>query len=615
MKMKNIALFLLISTISLYAQDYKFAWISDTHIGYKNADEELDSVVQAINSFEDLSFTIISGDIGEKGRNDELETAKGILDKLKQPYYIIPGNHDTKWSESGAIKFTELWGDDKFYLEKDNDIYIGLNSGITWAGGGGHIKPEDIKWLEEKLADTDSTKNLFIVTHHPLNEDIDNYYQVTNLLAGHNLKMAMNGHGHANKISEFNEVPEVMTRSSLSKNNDSWGFTIVENSDSLTKFYEVERDRNPHYWGTVDRSKSVTIPVIDSTEFINYNADVKLNLDLEATFCALPVYYNGYFYTSDYSGIVSCFDSTGNMLWDFDAFGNIVSTPTIIDNYFIVGTAQGDLITLNATTGDQLQSIGFDEGITSQLISFEYSGTRQLILPKSTNSNACVVLGTSTGKVYCYDVETLQEYWTFEKPEGMIQTKPLHEGNKIIFGCWDSRIYCIDDRNGLLIWKWDEIKNFYYSPAACIPVDDGKKVYFTSPNKNVYAIDMKLGITSWHKDKYDAWESIGISEDRRLLFVKGFKDKLHVISNVTTNWMQIVKVNYGLDTMPGKIIEQNEKALFNAKNGNIYSVDRKYNHEKVLFMGSARTQSVQKISDELLMASNMDGRITIFSIK
>jgi len=44
---------------------------------------------------------VITGDITELGTNAQLKLAKQILDSLSIPWYIIPGNHDAGWSESG----------------------------------------------------------------------------------------------------------------------------------------------------------------------------------------------------------------------------------------------------------------------------------------------------------------------------------------------------------------------------------------------------------------------------------------------------------------------------------------------------------------------------------
>ena len=111
----------------------------------------------------------------------------------------------------------------------------------------------------------------------------------------------------------------------------------------------------------------------------------------------------------------------------------------------------------------------------------------------------------------------------------MIETKPLIFENKLIFGSWDGYLYCVDARSGVMIWKWTEDKDFYFSPAACLPVTDGDNVYITSPDKYVTAIDLLLGRTVWRKN-YNAWESIGITSDRKNLLIKSAKDKFFIVS-------------------------------------------------------------------------------------
>ena len=174
MKSKLLTLILLIFVSTFSAKETKFGWITDTHIGYKNADTELESIVKSINDLDEIQFVVVTGDVTETGKNSEFETAKEILDKLNKPYYIIPGNHDTKWSESGCTKFTELWNDDKFsFIEKSlpekeaGALFIGLNSGMPWRGGGGHLAPEDLIWLEDELSKADSGTDVYFFVHHP----------------------------------------------------------------------------------------------------------------------------------------------------------------------------------------------------------------------------------------------------------------------------------------------------------------------------------------------------------------------------------------------------------------------------------------------------------------
>lgn len=128
MKQFLLCSFLLLSIVT-FAQKkpFRFAFISDTHIGSPNggAEEDLRRTVADINAMDDIAFVVLTGDITELGTNRELATAKRILDSLDIPYYIIPGNHDTGWSESGGLSFNQTFGDDKFYFKHNGVHFIG----------------------------------------------------------------------------------------------------------------------------------------------------------------------------------------------------------------------------------------------------------------------------------------------------------------------------------------------------------------------------------------------------------------------------------------------------------------------------------------------------------
>src|SRR6185436_3120090 len=106
--------FLLFIVVNGYGQTkpFRFAFLSDTHIGSPNgsAEEELRRSVRDINTMKDIAFVVLTGDITELGTDQELQAARKILDSLTVPYHIIPGNHDTGWSESGGNSFTTFFG-------------------------------------------------------------------------------------------------------------------------------------------------------------------------------------------------------------------------------------------------------------------------------------------------------------------------------------------------------------------------------------------------------------------------------------------------------------------------------------------------------------------------
>src|SRR5215210_4600546 len=122
-------LILLVSSKAAFTQSFKFAFLSDTHIGIKNADEDLRRTVEDINADTSLKFVIITGDITELGTDEELLLAKNILSKLKKPLYVQTGNHDTNWSPTGGRAFNSIFGAGRFSFEFNRYLFIGTNAG------------------------------------------------------------------------------------------------------------------------------------------------------------------------------------------------------------------------------------------------------------------------------------------------------------------------------------------------------------------------------------------------------------------------------------------------------------------------------------------------------
>src|SRR5947209_5311534 len=198
--MKLLALlFCLLFSLSNFAQkkSFRFAFISDTHIGSPNggAEEDLRRTVADINSLKGVAFVVLTGDITELGKNVELVLAKRILDSLRVPYYIIPGNHDTGWSESGGLSFTQIFGNDKFHFVFNGIHFIGCASGPYVRMSDGHVPRSAVNWLDSTLKKIGDKDPIIFLNHYPLDNGLDNWYEVINRLKNKNTLLALCCHG------------------------------------------------------------------------------------------------------------------------------------------------------------------------------------------------------------------------------------------------------------------------------------------------------------------------------------------------------------------------------------------------------------------------------------
>lgn len=284
---------------------------------------------------------------------------------------------------------------------------------------------------------------------------------------------------------------------------------------------------------------------------------------------------------------------------------------TAADGFLSAATAQGDLSTIEIRNGDPLQTIGFGEVISTNLISINYSGNRRLMIPKSSNSNAAVVFGTATGNFFCMDMETLEEIWKNNSSTNAILGTPVVSNNKIIFFSTIGDIYCVDARDGILIWKYSN-KNTFDISKEFTPVTDGKTVFFNDVRGNTFALDINLGKLMWIKN-HNSGQSIGISKDLSNLYIKSRKDIFHIINSSNGKIIKSIGINYGEDHSISSPVQLGEFIFVPAENGKIYRVNNKYNYKTILNLGTAPVISLQIVDENKLLATNVNGRIVLFT--
>ena len=181
---------LLCATTVVSGKNFRFALISDLHVSPGSIGaKDLQLAVDQINATPGLDFVVVAGDLTEHGDRASLELVKEILSALTLPTYITSGNHETKWSESGATDFDRVFGADRFRFEYGGFLFLGFNTGPVIRMMEGHVAPQDISWLKEELDAYGTEKPVFLVTHYPMKRgDVDNWYTVTDLVRHYNIK-------------------------------------------------------------------------------------------------------------------------------------------------------------------------------------------------------------------------------------------------------------------------------------------------------------------------------------------------------------------------------------------------------------------------------------------
>jgi Icc protein len=159
------------------------AQISDFHLkpegilAYEVADTStsLKQAVAHINRFKPRpDVVLITGDLVDEGATESYQILKNIIDVLKSPYFIVPGNHDHKptlhatFPEHSYLKGNtkRALGSYMCYTVEDFPVrLIGLDT-VTPGEHGGGLTSERLSWLDRTLA-AKSDAPTVIFMHHP----------------------------------------------------------------------------------------------------------------------------------------------------------------------------------------------------------------------------------------------------------------------------------------------------------------------------------------------------------------------------------------------------------------------------------------------------------------
>lgn len=608
-----------------HAQKINFAFVSSPSIDKNRGTALLDTLVKTLNNIEDLDFVVIAGNLTTSGIDKEFVMLKSSLDKLTKPYYLLPNKRDFH-NANGWLFYNDTFSD-RFVIKKNNKIFIGLSPSIPLLNFN-HYTLENLDWINEVFDTIKLNEELYFFSSEEFNNSAINWKTILKELSEKNLKLIINGNCKKTELRNLFGYSVWDSAPSFRYNKKTFDFSLFEISNDSIKIYNKDKKIIAAFDKTIEIPKEK----IEVEDIQSFTSTILMKTNLNATMLTSCNYWNNKIYASDQSGLISCIDTTGKILWEYDTNGNIFGKSVLADRMIAAATFQGDLITLSAISGEQIQSIGFDDYITTDLLTINYSGEKELMIPKLTQSITAVVFGTASGKIYCYDLETLQEYWVNDYAKDMVASKLINIDNKIFYTSRDGFLYCLDARNGITIWRWKEKAKTDLSDSRILC--DGKRIFIVSQEGTLYAVNLLLGKLDWKIENYNIQPNIGISNNNKYIFAESMNNKFLIINSEKGKIEKEIKVDvstkvgetFAKGTNEGLLMEasnrtslsypiESPQGIIFSNNGFLYNLDSKYNITKCLFAGDAPLHPIEKISDDKFLVSNVDGTIIIFSLR
>ena len=532
---KRLAFFIAAVALSLAAQGgvVKLAILSDVHVTPGNANEgKLREAVAEINAV-DVDAVMLTGDLTNEGSDEQLRNIKGILDGIRHPFYIIPGNHENNWSQSACKTFNDLWGSDRFVFTIDNLVVVGMNCGPFMKMGDGHIKQEDLLWLDSTLnAMVKPGMRVLSVNHYPILADLDNYRAYVDILKKYPVVTHQCGHYHTWRLYETDGINGVMVRA-LDMGGDNYGYTlmtidldrqwiyvynkVIGNEPVVMFSYRINLD----YYSSAQPQLNNTVPAgFDIKRVVADNASIFTRVGVDSK--------NLYFGNS--LGYCKAVDkNTGEQRWQFKTDAMLFSRPTVSDKYIVLPTSDKRLVWLDKKSGKA---------------KWQYEANGPYVADGVVRDGVLYQGGYKTFQAW--DVKRHRLLWHYDSINNYCQAAPVVDGGDVIFGAWDTYLRSLNCRTGALQWQWNNTKNVnLYSPGNVVPVVTSDHVVIVAPDRVTTAIDRKSGTQLWReKNENNVRESLGRSADGSVAYAKTMDGEL-VAMSTGDNYQLLWKVDLG----------------------------------------------------------------------
>ena len=534
-------------SLAVQGRVVRLAILSDVHVTPGNANEgKLREAVAEINGT-DVDAVMLTGDLTNEGSDEQLLNIKGILDGITHPFYIIPGNHENNWSQSACKTFNDLWGSDRFVFTIDKLVVVGMNCGPFMKMGDGHIKQEDLLWLDSTLmAMVKPGMKVLSVNHYPILDDLDNCRAYVDILKKYPVITHQCGHYHHWRLYETDGINGVMVRA-LDMGNGNYGYTlmnidldrqwiyiynkVIGAAPELMYAYRINLD---YYTPQLEQHEYKLPALFDVQRVVADNASIFTRVGVDDK--------NLYFGNS--LGYCKAVDKqTGALRWQYKTDAMLFARPAVGNKFVVLPTSDRRLVWLDKKSG---------------MAKWQHDADGPYVADGIVKDGILYLGGF---KVFqAWDVKRHRLLWQYNDINNYCQAEPVIDGKDVIFGAWDTYLRCLDRRTGAMRWQWNNGKNVnLYSPGNVVPVVTPEHVVIVAPDRMTTAVDRKSGEQLWReKNDNKVRESLGHSADGKVAYAKTMDGEL-VAMSTGDKYQMLWKVDlgFGYEHAPCIVLEHN----------------------------------------------------------
>lgn len=245
-----------------------------------------------------------------------------------------------------------------------------------------------------------------------------------------------------------------------------------------------------------------------------------------------PVYRNGIGYAADLRGLVRAFDSrNGEPKWEKQLDVYITGGLSIIDDLLVIGTYDGEILTLNINTGN----VVWRTKVSSEVLS------------PAQGENHIIVVRTIDGKIHALESSVGKLLWTYSRSVPLLTLRgtstPAVKNGIVVVGMDNGKLTALTLQSGTELWETpitiakgrSELERLVDIDVSPIIIKD--VVYAVSYQGRIAAVQMESGKILWVRE-FSAYSGMAIDAYR--IYISDAESNLWALNrfNGSTLWKQ-----------------------------------------------------------------------------
>jgi outer membrane protein assembly factor BamB len=370
---------------------------------------------------------------------------------------------------------------------------------------------------------------------------------------------------------------------------------LVQNLDASRETVDV------NLWTLAERG-SISIESVDFDRLVcdsvSLTAEGESTLDIDRPFFetdrpirSTPAVINDTVVVGSADGTVYALTKRdGEQRWKFDAGGPVFSSPEIKDDSIFVGSENSYLYALNHASG-------------AERWRFEAMGA---LTASPALAEGTVIVGDriryTGGNVYGVNADTGEQYWQFETGD-QIHAAPTVANGAVFVGSSDGNVYALDVNTGEQRWvveTGDLTTQIWSSPTV-----DGETVYVGSDDGYLYALEAETGVQRWRFETGDRVRSSPTVNDGTV-FVGSNDSRLYAIETTTGRESWYFETEGSVRTKPAVSVDT---VFIGSDDNNIYALEMASGQLRWAVETGDSVRSSPTVDGETLFVGSDDGTL------